>query len=229
MAKVRRKATKKKTTKKPVKTRNKHKKTAEPTRVFRNDQVKSTEDILKTTLSTDPKVIDPKGVLKDVLSVFRENPYIKGLSVKDTGRAKALYLQKYLETGRNDVSARAAGIQPQTFYLWKQNDPEFKEAFELAKEIALQSFEDAAVRRGVHGVLKPIYQQGNLVGHERRYSDSMLSMILKGGLPEKYRERIGIGGDESAPPVKFQGLSPEQANALRAEVLGVSKKQKKGG
>ena len=38
--------------------------------------------------------------------------------------------------------------------------------------------------------------QGKEVGAERRYSDRLLELLLKGALPEKYSERFRLAGKD---------------------------------
>ena len=56
-----------------------------------------------------------------------------------------------------------------------------------------------AVRRGMVGVEKPVFQQGRQVGTIREYSDLLLMFMLKSRRPEVYRENhrvehVGQGG-----------------------------------
>lgn len=180
--------------------------------------------ICEGSTETNSGILSGTDLLKKISDIFGSNPIIKGFSARDIAKRKAVYLQTYLETSRNDVSAAAAGVPMQTFYIWKKNDPIFAEAYATAKEVSIQNLEDAAVRRGVHGTLKPIYQGGALVGHERRYSDSMLSILLKGNAPDKYRDRISVGGDGKPIIHENRGLTTETADAIRADILGIRKK-----
>ena len=52
-----------------------------------------------------------------------------------------------------------------------------------------EKLEDEAVRRGVEGVERGIYHNGKRIATECEYSDTLLIFLLKGAMPEKYRER----------------------------------------
>jgi hypothetical protein len=186
------------------------------------------DDFSKGVLSLDTKCSDPESIVNKVPKVLHENPYLKALSGSEEKLKQAIYLQKYIETGRNDLSCRAAGVPTQAFWVWTQEDEDFKEALKHAREIANAHLEDAMIRRGVHGVVKPVYQTGRLVGYIRTYSDSLLTLALKGQIPEKYKDRLGIGGDETAGPIETRrrGLSPDQADELRRAILGIPTKKK---
>ena len=53
---------------------------------------------------------------------------------------------------------------------------------------ACDALEAEARRRAVEGVRKPIYCQGEICGTVREYSDTLLFFLLKGAMPEKYRD-----------------------------------------
>ena len=49
--------------------------------------------------------------------------------------------------------------------------------------------EDEADRRAVEGTLRPVFHKGNICGHVREYSDSLLAIQLKAGNPDRYADR----------------------------------------
>lgn len=85
---------------------------------------------------------------------------------------------------RLPMSVRAAcdqiGISRRTPIDWCQRDPAFAQAYEDAKEDAVDVLEDEAGRRAVHGVSEPVYQGGELVGHKQVFSDRLLETLLMG-------------------------------------------------
>ncbi len=91
------------------------------------------------------------------------------------------------ELGCVAITCRAAGISTPTFYRWKANDPNFADQCADAIELATDKLEIEARRRAVDGILKPVYRQGKQVGTVRVYSDRLLSLLLTGNRPEKYR------------------------------------------
>ena len=60
-----------------------------------------------------------------------------------------------------------------TFYGWLRDDPEFKAAYEAAREEAIQVLEDEAIRRATIGG-----------------SDTLLIFLLKAARPQKYRDYV---------------------------------------
>jgi hypothetical protein len=67
--------------------------------------------------------------------------------------------------------------------LWLQADPEAAGEVKNAQMIGWASLENAAYRRGVHGVEKGVYFKGEKVDTETQYSDTLLSQMLKARVP----------------------------------------------
>ena len=74
-------------------------------------------------------------------------------------------------------------------YELRDNDATFAEEWDSAAEEGTDRLEDEALRRAVEGWEEPVYHQGVICGTIRRYSDGLLTMLLKARRPEKYRER----------------------------------------
>ena len=52
--------------------------------------------------------------------------------------------------------------------------------------------EAEARRRAAIGVDEPVFYKGEVVGHIRKYSDTLLMFLLKAHWPEKFRENVSI-------------------------------------
>lgn len=85
-------------------------------------------------------------------------------------------------------AAEAAGRNVRRFYDLREADGEFAEAWSRAVESGTQVLEDEARRRALDGWDDPVFQQGQLVGHVRRYSDRLLEFLLRGRRPAVYRD-----------------------------------------
>jgi hypothetical protein len=103
-------------------------------------------------------------------------------------------LETLRETCDVSKSAAAAGIHRMTAYAHRKTDPEFAQAWEDGKEMALDRMEEEALRRGYEGVDEPVFFQGKQVSTIRKYSDTLLIFYLKGNRPEKYRENLNLSG-----------------------------------
>ncbi len=98
-------------------------------------------------------------------------------------------------------AAKATGCDRSAHYEWKRADRTYPERFEAARIEAAEALEDEAVRRAREGVLEPIFYQGVGCGAKRVYSDGLLQFLLRGALPEKYRQTgsMEITGKDGGP------------------------------
>lgn len=114
-------------------------------------------------------------------------------------------------------AALIVGICVRTHHNW-QKDEAYAECFAEAKEIGDQSLIDAATRRARDGIDKPVYQMGILAGYERVYSDSLLQMLLKGAMPDTFKDRTEHSGSIAQPgatgPRPLAKLDDEELAAL---------------
>jgi len=114
---------------------------------------------------------------------------------------KAKFLAALTEANSIGKAAAAAGIGRRTAYDWRDKDPDFAAAWDVAYEVGTDNLEDEATRRGRDGVDEPVYYQGAVCGTIRRYSDTLLLAQLKARRPDKYRERTSteLTGKNGAP------------------------------
>lgn len=134
-----------------------------------------------------------------------------GKSHKIRHRKKRAFLAAHSEVGNITQAAEIAGIDRRTHYDWMESDPVYVEAFRDAEMQAADRLEAEARRRAVEGVDEPVFYGGKPCGTIRKYSDTLLIFLLKGALPEKYRERTsteltGAGSGE----IKVTFSEPEQ-------------------
>ena len=109
---------------------------------------------------------------------------------------KRAFLSAFAECGNKSRAAEMAGIVKQTLYTrqWRE-DREFQVALKSARVMAADVLEQEAHRRAVEGVEEPVgWYKGVAGGTVRRYSDVLLMFLLKGLLPERYRERRDLRG-----------------------------------
>ncbi|MCI0489374.1 MAG: terminase [Blastocatellia bacterium] len=111
-----------------------------------------------------------------------------------TDSQKELFLEHLRKSGNVSASAKKAKISRRTAYYYRESNEEFRASWDDAIEEAGDWLESEARRRAEKGVLKPVYQGGKLVGKIRVYSDSLLTLLLKGAKPDKYRDRHEFSG-----------------------------------
>jgi hypothetical protein len=98
------------------------------------------------------------------------------------------FLRAFAETCSIKQASRLAVIDKSTHFVWMSRDANYVAAFESCKVQAVQVLEDEAVRRASEGVDEPVFYKGEQCGTIRRYSDSLMMLLLKGHLPSRYRE-----------------------------------------
>lgn len=77
------------------------------------------------------------------------------------------------------------GISHSHWQRERKNNPSFAKRWLEAEKAGVATLEDAAHKRGVRGVLRPVVSQGRIVTFVREYSDGLLSNSLK-ARSEKY-------------------------------------------
>lgn len=120
-------------------------------------------------------------------------------------KAQNKFLNYFCNTGTLSGAARAAGVTRQTHYYW-MHDPEYAMAFEEARTMMCSLLEDEAYRRGVEGIDTPVFYKGEMVGTIKKYSDTMLTLLMKGNMPDKYKDRVeteNVG--ESSASISWEG------------------------
>jgi hypothetical protein len=161
-----------------------------------------------------PKTL-PKPTPKRPPEIDENRQYLEGLKIN-----QQMFLVAYSQCGNISQAARVANVsRPQT-YVWLQ-DPCYAEAFREAGREAVDRLEEEARRRAMEG------------------SDMLMSLLLKGHLPEKYRDnhRVEMHGRmessvqhagkvevQHSPLITLsrilQHLEPEQ---MRAVLLAIEK------
>jgi len=99
-------------------------------------------------------------------------------------KAKEMFLLHLERLGSFQGAADEVGNSISTVYHHRRTNPDFAQACEEALERFRQSLVSEAVRRGVHGVERPVFQQGKFAGVEVVYSDRLLEILLKAKLVE---------------------------------------------
>ena len=140
--------------------------------------------------------------------------------MKHPASKRAAVLRAFSECGRVDLACKAAGVDRSMHYDWLKKHPDYAAAFERMREQALDMLEDEAWRRAREGFDEPVFHAGKqaqmfardadgqpVKGPDgkfvavpavvRRYSDGVLTFLLKGRRKQVYGDRIehtGAGG-----------------------------------
>ena len=106
----------------------------------------------------------------------------------DTTHRKAIFLAMYAEFGNWRAGTRFVRAHRAEVRAWREDDEEFRLLMDDAWEEHIDGNELEAYRRAVRGVTE-----------ERKYSDSLLTMLLKSQRPKKYAEHSTISGPDGGP------------------------------
>lgn len=144
-------------------------------------------------------------VLKDVGTEYTVGEAITRQLTLD--QRKAVYLEMFREFGNHRVCSKFTGIARSMVREWKKHDPDFAIALDDAWQDAVDTAELEAWRRATHGTLEETVTEKQTsegdkeltVKRTRYYSDSLLQFILRGGKPERYRERHEVSGPDGGP------------------------------
>ena len=157
--------------------------------------------------------VEPRGIFPEIL-----NP------------KKRAFLAVFCQYGRIVKSARDAGIHWTSHYHWLKRDKVYASAFDAAKQIAADHFEDEIYRRGFEGYERPVTYQGEITGHYTDYSDTLAIFALKGLRPEKYRDNapiapvgpkeIIIGYSHPPPELEIESKSDEGSTSENLRIKG---------
>ena len=94
-----------------------------------------------------------------------------------------------------------ASITRSSAYLWRESDPAFKAKWDECVEEGTDRLEDEAMRRAVDG------------------SDTLLIFMLKARRPQKFKDRVALGGDAEAPPIRSENVSAREILESRLAAL----------
>ncbi len=110
-----------------------------------------------------------------------------------TNRRKKIFLRHLAASGRVGESAKAAGLKSSTYFnRMRHADPDFLAQWDEALDTAMDILEEAAHIRAVDGVEEPVFHKGEQVGVKQRYSDGLLTTLLKANNPDKYRDNTKV-------------------------------------
>lgn len=114
------------------------------------------------------------------------------MKVKFSKQKRARFCRFLAQYGTKTKACEAVGISYPTFKKHYNENMQFQEAVDAALEEYADVLEMEAHRRAVEGIDEPVYQMGQLIGHKRNYSDSLLKMKLTAARPEKYSTKSTI-------------------------------------
>lgn len=109
-----------------------------------------------------------------------------------TEEARKKFLATLMEGWSPLRAAQVAGHPRTTFYNLREDNEQFKIAWDAAIEAGSDLLEDTAKKRSIDGWLEPVFYQGEQCGTVRKFSDTLLMFQLNGRRPEKYRQNVKV-------------------------------------
>lgn|SRR5574341_90687 len=117
---------------------------------------------------------------------------------QETPKRRPRWAKAFLAAlGRKGVvsyACRIARVPRCRAYVLRHADPDFAADWDRELQQALDIMEEEAYRRAIKGCIrkKGVYYRGRKIATETmaEYSDTLLIFLLKGGRPEKFRERF---------------------------------------
>ena len=151
-----------------------------------------------------------------------------GRSVRESAHAKRdAFLAAYVELGTLTHAAKVVGTDRSSHYFWMDTDPEYPALFAAAAAKGKEAMVREARRRAIEGTEKPVYQGGKLVGTIREFSDTLLIFLMKGAMPETYRERVDVTVlDVRAEAERLAGEMGLDAETILAEAESILAKSR---
>lgn len=134
-----------------------------------------------------------------------------------TPEKERAFLSALAETCNVTEACKLSGVGRATAYAWRVTDPDFAIEWEKAKAIGAEALEDEAMRRARVGVDEPVFHLGEVCGTVRKYSDTLAIFLLKGAMPDKYRENSKL---ELSGNLALNTLSDDEIKAELATLLG---------
>lgn len=117
---------------------------------------------------------------------------------KVTHPKKRAWLVAYAQAGTLTGAKKLTGMDWRNHYHWLNKDPEYRMAFEAARQIAGDMMEDAIIEAALDGDEVPVIYEGQITGRYRRKSDVLRMFALKARKPE-YRDSYPLAAMSSAP------------------------------
>ena len=153
----------------------------------------------------------------------RQSGGIRPQTKRTSPRVRAIFLAELRKGMSITAAAEVANIARVTVYEWRKKEPDFAQAWDDAVDAGTDLLEDDARRRAVDGCEEPLVSGGKLLTDERgnrivlrRYSDTLMTLLLKARRPENFRERVSqeFSGPNGGPIQTMDFTDDQRAKAL---------------
>lgn len=107
------------------------------------------------------------------------------------------FLTALAQVGLMTKACEIAGVDRVSVWRRRKLDPDFAAAIDDAIDMATDRVEAEAIRRAVDGIEEAVWHNGVAVGKKIVYSDSLMTLLLKGRRKKVFADRLeqtGAGG-----------------------------------
>lgn len=125
------------------------------------------------------------------------------------------FIAALAETGTVHLAARAAGLSARSAYALRIRSAPFARAWDAAQGLAVGRLSALAFDRAIHGRIRQVYSDGQLVGETREPSDKLLMWLLARLDPKRFAapwERAAEGAAD--PQAEAQAAFPAMLEDL---------------
>ena len=105
-----------------------------------------------------------------------------------TPRRQHDFIAALAESGCVTEACAAVGLSPKSAYRLRTRPDAtiFRQAWDIALDQAIRRLTDAAYSRAIHGVVTPVFYQGEQIGERRRYDERLTMFLLRYRDPTRY-------------------------------------------
>lgn len=132
---------------------------------------------------------------------------------------KQQFCEELAKCGNRAAACSTVGVSSAAVGKHIKSDDDFRFKVETAWNDYRASVEAEVHRRAMDGVVEPVYQGGKKVGDVVRYSDGLLTLLIKRHMPTEYRDKISIEqnvtGGLAVGLADLGGMDRESRDALR--------------
>jgi hypothetical protein len=128
------------------------------------------------------------------------------------------------------LSARAAGINPDTAYDHRKCDKEFAAHWQEAERDTIELLHAKAFQRALEGDCEPVYYMGRAVGYVRKYDSRLQIEMLRAHRPDQFKTagvnlNIGVKGDvfllTKEQRMELQAINRERIESMPVDVTEI--------
>jgi hypothetical protein len=128
-------------------------------------------------------------------------------------------------------ACRQANVSMVFLEQWVKDDQDVAARVREAERVGAYALESEAIRRAVHGEEKGVYFKGERVGTEYNRSDGLLSKLLEGRLPERYKKGaeqqggITINGGQAQINIMPRAANYDEWLSMKESTLALRARQ----